>query len=178
MKRRVLPGVALALLIALPGAAMGQIYRTTDAQGNVVFTDTPPPGGGAEQVQLQRTNTAEPTPPAEPPTATEPEQPVEEAPPERVVRIVSPANEETIPMGGGNFSVTARVEPALAKGQAMRLLLDGEPTGKLQPSGFWDLESVVRGAHDLTVEVIEADGTVVSRSGPVRVYVMRPAIGD
>ena len=175
MNRTAILGAALALLAALSGPIMGQqIYRTTDAQGNVVFTDTPPPGGGAEQVQLQHTNTAEPTPPPKP-IAVEPAAVEDQATPVPVVKIVSPANEETIPMGGGNFSVTARVEPPLQKGQAMRLLLDGQPTGKLQPSGFWDLTAVERGAHDLTVEVVGADGVIVSQSQPVRVYVMRPS---
>lgn len=175
MKKTILLGFAWALVAVLSSTTVAQIYRTTDAQGNVVFTDTPPPGGAAEQVQLQHTNTAEPTPPTEP-KAAEPEMTVEQAPPERAVKIVSPAHEETIPMGGGNFSVTARVEPPLAKGQAMRLLLDGTPTGKLQPSGFWDLTSVDRGAHDLTVEVIDSDGTITARSQSVRVYVMRPSV--
>ena len=168
-------GFVLALTTVLSGQALGQIYRTTDAEGNVVFTDTPPPGGATEQVQLQHTNTAEAVE-VPPPAAEEPEPAVESDQPAPVVKITSPANEETIPMGGGNFSVIARVKPPLQKGQSLRLSLDGTPTGKLQQSGFWDLNSVDRGPHDLTVAVVASDGQVVSSSDPVRVYVMRPGL--
>lgn len=175
MRKSLLLGLALAFATALPGQALGQIYRTTDADGNVVFTDTPPPSGSTEQVQLQHTNTAEPVPVAPPPPA-EPEQIVEEQAPVQVVKITSPANEETIPMGGGNFSVVARVEPPLEKGQSLRLSLDGAPTGKLQQSGFWDLTNIDRGAHDLVVAVIDSSGQALASSDPVRVYVMRPGL--
>ncbi len=172
-------GAALALTTVLSGAALGQIYRTTDADGNVIFTDTPPPGGAAEQVQLQQTNRAEPTRLPPPDAADQAEETTAlEATPAQVVRITSPANEETIPMGGGNFSVTARVEPPLEKGQSLRLSLDGTPTGKLQQSGFWDLVSVERGAHDLSVAVVDANGKVLTNSDPVRVYVMRPSLNN
>lgn len=175
MREPLLLGFALALAAMLSGQALGQIYRTTDADGNVVFTDTPPPGGPAEQVQLQRTNTAEAVevPPA---AAEQPEVAAEQAEPAQFVKITSPANEETIPMGGGNFSVVARVEPPLEKGQSLRLSLDGAPTGKLQQSGFWDLSNVDRGAHDLTVAVVDSSGRVVAHSDSVRVYVMRPGL--
>ena len=79
-------------------------------------------------------------------------------------------------MGAGNFSVVARVDPALEKGQSLRLSLDGTPTGKLQQSGFWDLTGVDRGAHDITVAVVDSSGTVLVDSDPVRVYVMRPSV--
>jgi Domain of unknown function (DUF4124)/Bacterial Ig domain len=168
-------GVVLALTVTLSGPALSQIYRTKDADGNVVFTDTPPPGGSAKQVQLQHTNTAEPV--AVPPPATpEDEAVVEEVAPTQAVRITSPANDETIPMGGGNFSVVARVEPPLEKGQSLQLSLDGNPTGKLQQSGFWDLTSVDRGTHQLTVAVVDSNGQIITSSLPVTVHVMRPGL--
>ena len=111
-----------------------------------------------------------------PAVAAQPEQLAEEPVPAQVVKITSPANEETIPMGGGNFSVVARVEPPLEKGQSLQLSLDGAPTGKLQQSGFWDLTNIDRGAHDLTAAVVDSDGQVIAGSDPVRVYVMRPGL--
>ena len=54
----------IALLLTPLASAAQQIYRTVDEQGNVVFTDTPPPEGAErEEVQLQRLNTAPPPPP-------------------------------------------------------------------------------------------------------------------
>ena len=167
--------IAVLALALAATSAWAQIYKSTDEEGNVVFTDTPPPDTSTQQVELQRTNTAPPPPdlPRATPSENSPE-PEDPAAPQAI--ITAPANETTIPMGGGNFSVSAHVEPRLDRGQGLRLTMDGEPQGQPQASGFWDLTNVFRGAHDLVVEVVEADGTVVSSSAPVRVYVMRPSV--
>lgn len=165
---------AMALILAA-GSASAQIYKSTDADGNVVFTDTPPANTSSEQIELQRTNTT-PPPPDLPrvETAADNDQPAAPGAPQAT--ITSPASETTIPMGGGNFSVSASVTPPLNRGQALRLTIDGEPEGTPQATGFWDLTNVFRGAHDLVVEVVNAEGDVLSSSDPVRVYVMRPSV--
>jgi len=167
-------GLLFSSLFLAASGASAQIYKTTDAEGNVVFTDRPAAGNKSEQVDLQRTNST-PPPPVMPVQSTE-EESKEPAEPETRVAITAPAPETTIPMGPGNFSVTAQIEPGLARGQSLQLSLDGEAQGEPQASGYWDLTNVFRGAHDLVVSVIDAQGEVVSSSEPVRVYVMRPSV--
>ncbi len=165
----------IALLVLACAPALAQIYKTTDKDGNVVFTDTPPDSSNSEQVDLQPTNTV--APPAPVPRAAPTEADAE--PPEPAVpqaTITSPANETTIPMGGGNFTVTAAVEPALFGGQGLQLTIDGAPEGVVQPGATWNLMNVFRGAHDLVVHVVDRDGKTLSSSEPVRVYVMRPGL--
>ena len=164
--------LASALLLAVPASA--QIYKTTDEHGNVVFTDSPPPGE-SEQVELQQTNTTPPPPVAAPIERPAPEPEAVAAAPVEVA-ITSPANETTIPMGGGNFSVTAAVNSGAASGQLMQLLMDGAPQGEPQQAGVWNLENVFRGGHDLVVQVSDRNGKVLATSDPVRVYVLRPSV--
>jgi len=40
----------LSLLLALPGPAAAEIYRSVDAQGRVTYSQTPPPGRPADKV--------------------------------------------------------------------------------------------------------------------------------
>jgi len=166
----------LALLLT-PLATMAQIYRTTDEQGNVVFTDTPPPeGAGREEVEIQQINT---TPPPEPrpdlaPSEKEPEE--DSGKVEYGVAITAPANETTIPMGPGNFSVSAVVRPSLGVNHRLQLLMDGAPWGEPQTAASWDLTNVFRGAHDVTIAVMDSEGDHLMVSEPVRVYVLRPSI--
>ena len=48
----------LSLLLSTPVQASQPIYKSTDAQGNVVYTDKPPAEGtNREEVKLQRLNT-------------------------------------------------------------------------------------------------------------------------
>lgn len=165
----------LALLVLASAPSLAQIYKTTDAEGNVVFTDSPPGGTASEQVDLQPTNTVAPPQPLPRVTPREVErQPAAPAMPRAT--ITAPANETTIPMGGGNFTVSATVDPGLSGGQGLQLVIDGEPEGEVQPNATWHLMNVFRGAHDLVVQVVDSDGKVLSSSDPVRVYVLRPGL--
>ncbi|KAA1190380.1 DUF4124 domain-containing protein [Pseudohalioglobus sediminis] len=175
-----LPRTALlgaAIMLALPAAA--QIYKSTDEQGNVVFSDKPPASGAkAETLDLPRTNTTPPPPVVAPlprDSAGQVDAEAEAAP--IAVNITSPADETTIPMGaGGNFTVTADVNGGSGDGQTLQLLMDGIAYSDPQQSGSWNLENVFRGAHDLVVQVLNQDGEIVATSEPVRVYVMRPSV--
>ena len=165
----------IALLLASFPSTADSIYRTTDAEGNVVFTDAPNASTRpAEPVPLQRTNTVAP-----PQTITAlPDQSGDSAEPElpaRTVTITSPANETSFPMGPGNFSVSVRVDPALKKYEGVQLFVDGEPRGLPQRDTLWDLTNVFRGQHDLTVALVDNSGQVLAMSEPVRVFVHRPS---
>ena len=165
----------LTILLLLPLAAHSQIYRTTDDQGNVIFTDRPPADGSdSEEVELGTLNT---TPaPAAAPRPTTPANPAKEKAASYSVSIVSPENETSLPMGPGDFTVDAKVSPSLKSGQFLQLYMDGEPWGEPQRAPSWSLSNVFHGAHDLKVAVVDASGKQLAVSAPVRVYVNRPYV--
>lgn len=166
----------LAMLLASFTSAADSIYRTTDAEGNVVFTDAPNASSRpAEQIEIQRTNTVEPPTSAPPPDSSTFETPEEEAAQPYTVTITNPADETSFPMGPGNFSVSVRVSPALQKYQGLQLFVDGEAWGSPQRDTLWDLTNVFRGQHDITVAVVNNAGETIAMSDPVRVYVHRPS---
>jgi uncharacterized protein DUF4124 len=167
----------LLALLLIPLASSAQIYRTTDEHGNVTFSDAPPPGTAAESVELQQTNTT-PPPPQRPATAQP--APAQKDPTATAykVAISAPANETTIAMGPGNFSVSVSVEPGLGQNDQLQLFTDGIPWGDPQQGTSWALTNVFRGAHDLTVAVTDAAGKQLAVSEPVRVYVLRPSINN
>ena len=91
--------LTLILLLTLPMAVSAQIYKTTDSQGNVVYTDKPSAAGRpAEEVKLQTTNTAPPPPdiPRPAPTAVTPGAEESEQI-EYTIEIATPANETPPP---------------------------------------------------------------------------------
>jgi hypothetical protein len=167
----------LLVLLLLPLGSLAQaVYRTTDAQGNVVFTDTPPTNATpADRIEIRPTNTAPPPPTRPVPEGTPSVEP-EVAP--YTVTITEPANETTFPMGSGNFSVSVNVTPALQRAENLQLFLDGAPRGKPQRASTWSLTNVYRGQHDLTVGVIDDSGKTLATSPPVRVFVMRPSVNS
>jgi hypothetical protein len=165
----------LALLLASFNSAADSIYRTTDAEGNVVFTDSPGASSRpSEQIEIQRTNTVEPPQISPlPDTNTSGNEP--DAPLPYTVTIATPADETSFPMGPGNFSVSANVSPTLKKYEGLQLFVDGVAWGTPQRDHRWDLINVFRGQHDLTVAVVSNAGETRAMSAPVRVYVHRPS---
>ncbi|MDO8860929.1 DUF4124 domain-containing protein [Haliea sp. E1-2-M8] len=163
----------LSLLLLLPWAAEAQpIYKSTDAKGNVVYTDRPPAEGVAsEEVKLKRLNTA-------PAPELQPERPAEadsKASVKPTVSMVAPTDQTVIPMGAvGNFDVQASVTPPLAPGERLQLRIDGTASGAPQTQTSWSLRNVFRGGHNLTIERLDEDGKVIAESDSVHVQVMRP----
>ena len=164
----------LLAIVSLQVSAQA-IYRTTDADGNVVFTDAPPAGVEAsERIENPQVNSMPPPALMPAPERDSADEPTE--PQGYEVSIVSPPNETTIPNGPGNFSVSADVAPGLAPGDNLQLYMDGVPWGEPQGSGIWQLTNVFRGEHSLNVGVIDASGDTVTMSSPVTVFVFRPGL--
>jgi len=165
----------LTTLLLLPLAAHAQIYKTTDEQGNVIYTDRPPADGStSEKVELGTLNTAPPPPPAARPAARA--TPEKEEAVRYSVTIVAPENDTSLPMGPGNFTVSATVKPPPGENHYVQLYMDGEAWGEPRRSPAWDLADVVHGAHDLTVAVVDANARQLAASPPVRIYVNRPYV--
>lgn len=79
-----------ALMFVLSGPAFAQVYKSTDADGNVTFSDTPTSEG--EEVQVNEANVADPVEVPEntsPPPAPEPKVIKTERPAEVVVETES-----------------------------------------------------------------------------------------
>ena len=165
----------VAALCAGHLTAAETIYKVVDEEGNVTFTDTPPNDADAivEPHSILGTNTT-------PAVATAPENAIKtdqaETKASYVTRIVSPADESTIPMGPGDFVVEAEVSPGLDDVEQLILLLDGEAVGAPQSFPRWQLTNVFRGAHQLQVVRVGKTGAAQSQSTEHTVYVMRPSV--
>lgn len=172
-----LSGLTLLIGLVVAPATLAQIYKYKDKDGNVVFSDKPPSeedGLSVEQVELNSTNRAEPPPQVKARTPANDSNSAPEISYETV--ITSPSDGSTIPMGPGNFAVTASFAPALAATERVQLLVDGEVTGAPQRAAAWRLENIFRGEHSLVVQRLGRGGKVLHSSAPVTVYVMRPSI--
>jgi len=164
---RLVPALTIALLATLSHA---QVYRHVDKEGNVTFTDAPPPD--AQPVEIGPTNTASPPPTAYP--KREPEKADGEAEIKYSINITAPAH-ESIFHGGGNFTVNASITPGLKEAHMLQLLMNGAPRGEAQKSTTWPLTNVFRGEQVLSVTVVDDKGEQIAQSEPVTVYVFRPS---
>lgn len=165
----------VAICLAFAPALIAQpVYKVTDTDGNITFTDTPPHSGEGtvEEHSVHAANTAKATATTSIPAASgEFEEPTLYD-----TRIVTPADNTTIPMGPGNFAVQAAFNPRLAAGETLQLLLDDEPVGAPQRAANWQLTNVYRGEHRLRVVRLDESGAQVDASAASTVFIMRPIV--
>ena len=161
--------------------AHAAIYKTTDAEGNVVFTDVPPKDD-AKSVEIKQGNSYRPevaTPAAVAPAAEDEEDMAEDTPTAGYdkIAITSPAHDEALRENTGNISVSVALDPALntAAGHRLQVLVDGQIAGEA-PSATVSLQNIDRGTHSLIAQVIDANNSVLASSSAVVVHLQRYSI--
>lgn len=178
---------ACILLVAGSFVAMNAlgdkpIYKSIDADGNVVFTDVPPSAQqSAETVDLVAPNSFNPQEAGanggqdrelwvvDPDADGEDES----ALPYSSLTIESPGNDSHIRDNSGNFTVTASVVPPLHPGHSMRLLVDDIPAASAGRDAIFALTGVDRGTHTLKAEVLDDSGAVIFTGNPSIVHLQQ-----
>ncbi len=147
----------LAVLVAMStGSAYATVYKTVDAAGNTVYSDSP--SKNAKVVDLPPLSIVPSLNPAE---LNQPAQAANAARPTQYrLNFVSPLNDQAI-RKPEPLEVSVEVSPALADGDSMVILLDGKLIGAGAGASV-DTENVDRGTHQLTARVSSARGQVIS----------------
>ncbi|MDZ7788227.1 MAG: DUF4124 domain-containing protein [Halofilum sp. (in: g-proteobacteria)] len=175
------------LMILLPAAlaagpvAASEIYRTTDADGNVVFTDEPP-SENAEPVELDPLTTVKPVegePDGASSAGTSGEEPDTPSNGISGIAIAYPENEKGIRHNGGNVPFRVALEPegaTLPRGHQVEIILDGEPRGRAASTQV-TVSPVERGPHTVRARIIDNAGQTRYESESVKFYLLRKALG-
>lgn len=172
--------VRLALIVALTAVscgASGQIFRTVDANGNVVFTDIAPVDRSGQTpstaVTVPPTNTV-PAPAA--PAARANDAPP--APPAvyTAVSVVSPNDGDTIRENAGNVRIETATTPPLRADHRLVLILNGSPSAVEAVNGVFQLSNVDRGSHTVSVRVVDRDGGTIMDSRTTTFHLMRATV--
>ena len=172
--------IRLVLIIGLAAASSvaAEIYKTVDANGNVVFTDIAPvdrAGQPAPQpVTVPPMNTYDS--PTESVPVTEPDDDTTAPTYYSQLIVTSPAADEAVRDNAGNVEVQVAVTPALRAGHRMLLVFDGEPTEIEAVSGTFQLTNVDRGTHTAGARVVNRRGDVLIESAASTFNLMRVAV--
>ena len=166
-----LVAILCAAAITLPAAAGERVYKRIGEDGVVEFTDVP--GGNAEEVEISEPQTyrAPPLPAAEPQAAAP-----QDVAFTYILAIVSPASEQAFPPGPGDIPVTVKVDPPVEARlrHRLELVVDGKP--RPLAGTRVTLKNMDRGAHTVSVRVVDGSGKVIGESAAVTFYVQRPSI--
>lgn len=179
--------LAVALLATGPAVA-AEIYRTTDEDGNVVFTDDPP-SDDAEPVELEPLTTVPSadegsggnagTETGTSPTTGE----ATEEPPERGISGISiayPEQGKGIRHNGGNVPFRVALQPegaTLPRGHQVEIILDGKPRARAASTRV-TVSPVDRGPHTVRARIIDNAGQTRYESESVKFYLLRVSLGN
>lgn len=180
-------GQAAALLLFALAAtgtteAATRIYKSVDAEGNVVYTDVAPPEADrAEQteIRIEAPNTFDNAPaPAEPgaPALVAEDEAVED---EEIVYssllLTGPADDEAIRSNNGDLTLYAAVAPGLAETHRLRFFVDGQPVGTTSSTSL-ALSNLDRGTHQAQVVILDEAGNAVMQSAVHAFHILRYSI--
>jgi hypothetical protein len=169
--------VAFSLAI-MASPLIAEVYKTVDEDGNVTYTDKPPPDG-SKPIKLAPISVIE-APTYE--KAPDPAKAEGEEIPLRDLRkiyrdfaIVSPQSEESVWRPDGPVSVAWSVGNPLQQGMQVSIYLDGAKqattTEQIIPIAGLD-----RGEHTLTAELRDAKNRRIATAVPVTFFIQQPNI--
>ncbi|QUE88314.1 DUF4124 domain-containing protein [Pseudomonas sp. SCA2728.1_7] len=163
----------LSALMSLQASA--EVFTYTDAQGNRVYTDQP--RSNAKRVPIATSNRMSANPAAAPINTAKKstEQPLFHY---DMLRILVPEPDATIRSSAGEIIVSVTSEPGLQRGHRYRLLLDGQATGEPGLSPVFPLSNIDRGSHNLSVEILDADGRTVERTANQPFHMLRISLAQ
>lgn len=164
--------LALSVLI---GPAQAEIYRYLDAEGNVTFSNQPPPGVKPEPVELGPVNTLGGRGTSSPTAPSTSDQAPEDAGYEQFA-ITQPENDTAVRNNAGNITISLDLSPKLKPSHEVYLYLDGVEVGHGAVTNF-ALTNVDRGTHQVHAEVKDAKGKVLAKTPSVTFTLQRVHVG-
>ncbi len=165
--------IVLVSLILVIGSAQAEIYRYTDPDGNVSFSNRPPAGSEAQPVELTPLNTVSPPPAIQKDTES---SSGDQQQPYTSLSISEPQAEESIRDNAGNVTISVSLTPALRDSDNVHLYMDGNEMAR-GPYTSFHFQSIDRGRHEVHAEVKNKQGKSLIKSEPIAFYLLRVAVG-
>jgi len=163
--------VLLTLIASIATPAIAEIYKHTNPDGSVEFTDVPR-SDAEKPVPLGPMSTFKATPVPQRTTTSTARTGTNRY---NAINITDPADETTIRDNTGTVRVNVSLSPALRPGHKLVLLVDGKQKGR-SASGSFTLDNLDRGSHSLTAQVLSKSGKTLISSAPVTIYLFRQSV--
>lgn len=162
----------IVLGFSLQAAAQSKIYKYTDENGNVHYSDTKPFAGAQEEdlksIVVIPAKEFSPAPNRRRETHKEKQA---EKKFENFV-IATPSNEATLSGTGGNVLASVNLEEGVPANYRIKFYIDGLPHGNVKSSSQL-IADVVRGEHTIYAEMIEISTRRVILKTPTTVFYLR-----
>ena len=171
----------LGLLLLMPCAAQAAtVYSWIDANGVTHYTDAPPPGKRAKELDLRVSPLIGTAPHSvqvdnfNSLTGVDAKKAQETSP--LAIALLSPEPGSTLRDNTGNVVFQAEVSPHAPVQYDVRLTLNGKAAPLVHNSLAIRVENLDRGAHEARLELLAKDGTILAKSKPATFYLHRTTV--
>ncbi len=166
-------------LLSLWVSASADMYKWTDKNGKVIYSDKPNPNGSEEKVTGSPLTTYK-TDPAVKRALRKPNTPTPNEIKKRNIysdfTIEQPINDTALRQNAGNVTVTFAVKPKINtwRGDKIEVFIDGKKAGETNGLTY-NLVSLDRGTHTLNAKLVNSRGKVL-KSDSVTFHLLRASV--
>lgn len=173
-------GVLTLLLLTSFGAEAAKVYSWVDGNGVTHYTDAPPPGKGAKEVDLRIAPLIGSAPRSVQVdnfnSLTGADAKKEQEAAKLAIELLSPEQGSTLRDNTGNIVFQGKISPQPPTQYDVRLILDGKAAPIVSNSLSIRVENLDRGAHEAQLELLAKDGTILAKSSSVTFYLHRASV--
>lgn len=169
------PSLFVTLFALLAASAVGAaVYKVTDDQGNITYTDTTPVETAVEEVLLPPVNKV---PTLTPAVAPSPDAADTELLPVfsgySFAALVSPLNDSLVHFDQPQVLAQLALTPELGVDHRVQFYVDGSACGHPVATTSHPIAGLERGTHHISARVLSSQGAVLVIAEPVIVHVQR-----
>jgi ABC-type glycerol-3-phosphate transport system substrate-binding protein len=174
-------GTLVLLLLTSFSADAAKVYSWVDGNGITHYSDAPPPGKNAKEVDLR----VAPLIGSGSPRSVQVENfnsltgadaKKEKEAAKLAIELLSPEQGSTLRDNTGNIVFQGTISPKPPTQYDVRLTLDGKAAPIVSNSLSIRVENVDRGAHEAQLELLAKDGTILAKSSAVTFYLHRASV--
>lgn len=164
--------IAAIIGILVLSVAHAQVYRSTDQDGNPVYSDTPS-APDAQELKLPPVNIIPSGPSGLDFEVKQPEFDLEKY---RTLEIVAPQNDATVFINTANLPIEVKLLPPVKRALGHRLVILWDGNVLFENQNSFLLDDADRGTHVLEARVMDEKGKILIQSQPVNVHIRKPTV--
>jgi len=166
--------VAIVMSLTPLSLASADVYKVTDDQGNITYTDTVPAEAAADRVQLPPVNKV---PTLTPAATTPPRSADTDLSPAfngySFAALVSPLNDSLVHFDQSQVLAQLALTPELGADHRVQFYVDSSAFGPPVATSSLAITGLERGTHHISARVLSSQGAVLVIAKPVTVHVQR-----
>lgn len=150
-----------------------KIYVWRNAEGVLVFSDSPKPNVKSDTIDVSKTPNIIQSVDA---SILSGDTSKEELLDVVSIDIVKPVDQDTIRDNTGSLYINGLIKPSFKRGMSVVLKFDDKKVAGPQKSAVFIMRDVDRGEHRVQLEVWNDSGKVIAVSKPITVYLHRASV--